>query len=83
MFAAARGPGGGAGRWLCVVWAALSPEGRVGCRGSSGAIELGLSCGAVELGRLALVICPSTCPLWAEESLDGSCTSFRVEQRRV
>ena len=63
----------------------LPPPGgpRVGCRGSSGAIELGLSCGAVELGRLALVICPSTCPLWAEESLDGSCTSFRVEQRRV
>ena len=25
---------------------ALSPEARVGCRGSSGAIELGLSCGA-------------------------------------
>ena len=45
--------------------------GRLRGRGSSGAIELGLSCGAPFERNASLAICPSTCPLCAEESSYG------------
>ena len=52
--------------------AAPSPEGRVRAPRQLRRYQLGYRAGpplSVSLGRLALVICPSTCPLWAEERL--------------